>query len=681
MKNLALLFLFFFKLSLCFGQTPALDSLKQELAKAKNDTTKVLLYEKLMKAAQGQDAIDYGMKGLALAKRIHYDKGAILCGNWLAFISIEQNYYKAILILMETKQLCEKNKDSIQLTQTLGYLGYAYGKFNHQKELQYYAECKKLMEKLDLTQSFIPINMIIGYAYKDMGIPDSALVYLQKGYEYALQSDKSVPPESFYVHFGEVYYQKDQKDLAMSYFRRSIATISEGSPPDGQNDAQAYLGMALIYRDRNELDSARYFAQKALRILQEKKRTIYVIQAANVLFELYQNSDPAEALKYLVISSATKDSLFNQENGRKIEQLAFEDQERAARTQRIMASREAAFQSQIRIYTLSAFLGLVLLIVFFLYRNNRQKQVANKLLESQKEEIQSTLNLLKSTQAQLIQSEKLASLGELTAGIAHEIQNPLNFVNNFSELSVDLAKELNEELDKNDLDKTYIKEILGDLSENQTKINHHGKRASNIVKGMLEHSRMSTGVRELTDINKLADEYLRLAYHGLRAKDKDFNADYALKLDENLPALEVVPQDIGRVLLNLINNAFYAVNEKSKQGMEGYQPKITVRTRKLQNAIEITVQDNGNGIPESIRDKIFQPFFTTKPTGQGTGLGLSLSYDIIKAHGGDLKVETKEGEGSAFVISLPESRIIRIKRFHGRRTQRNQCNPSIRANL
>ncbi|TAE44899.1 MAG: hypothetical protein EAZ89_21435, partial [Bacteroidetes bacterium] len=376
--------------------------------------------------------------------------------------------------------------------------------------------------------------------------------------------------------------------------------------PDGQNDAQAYLGMALIYRDRNELDSARYFAQKALRILQEKKRTIYIIQAANVLFELYKNSDPAEALKYLVISSATKDSLFSQENGRKIEQLAFEDQERAARTQRIMASREAAFQSQIRIYTLSAVLGLVLLIVFFLYRNNRQKQTANKLLESQKEEIQRTLTLLTSTQSQLIQSEKLASLGELTAGIAHEIQNPLNFVNNFAEVSAEMIDELTEELAKGDTSEAQA--IAADLKGNLEKINHHGQRASGIVKSMLEHSRSSSGTKEPTSLNALADEYLRLAYHGLRAKDSSFQADYELIADPSLPLVNVVPQDMGRVLLNLINNAFYAcaersrsaVADKAKQDIEGYQPKVTIQTRWLSHAeapdkgqIEIRVQDNG----------------------------------------------------------------------------------------
>jgi len=653
MKNLPLLFLVFFKFSLGFGQSSVLDSLKQEFAKAKSDTTKVLLYEKLMKASQGQASIDYGMKGLALAKRIHYDKGAILCGNWVAFISVERNYSKSILILMETKRLCEKNKDSIQLAYALAYLGYAHGKFDHQKGLQYYFECKKLMEKLNLTQSTIPINTIIGYEYKDARIPDSALVYLQKGYAYALQTAIPIPPSSFYMHFGEVYYQKGQKELAMSYFRRSIAAIGEAFPPNGQNDGQAYLGMARIYRDRNELDSARYCAKKALQILQDVKRNLYVIQAANLLFELYQNSNAAEALKYLVISTTTKDSLFSQEKGRQIEKLAFEERERATKTQRMMEAREIAFQNRTKFYALLAILGVVLLIAFILYRNNRQKQVDNAVLEK-------TLSTLQSTQAQLIQSEKLASLGELTAGIAHEIQNPLNFVNNFSELSVELLEEMETEFKAGKPDDAF--EIAADLKINLNKINHHGQRASAIVKGMLEHSRASTGVKEATDLNALADEYLRLVYHGLRAKDANFNATLETHFDPDLPLVSVVPQDIGRVLLNLINNAFYAVaersrsavNEKAKLEIAGYAPTVIVSTRKLADSIEISVKDNGNGIPENIKDKIFQPFFTTKPTGQGTGLGLSLAYDIVtKGHGGTVDVESKEGEGTEFICQLP----------------------------
>ena len=273
------------------------------------------------------------------------------------------------------------------------------------------------------------------------------------------------------------------------------------------------------------------------------------------------------------------------------------------------------------------------------------------LINEEKKILELTLDDLKATQAQLIQSEKMASLGELTAGIAHEIQNPLNFVNNFSEINKDLLFEMNEEIGKANFEE--VKAIAKDVIENEEKINHHGKRADAIVKGMLQHSRTSSRQKEPTDINVLVDEYLRLAYHGLRAKDKTFNATTKTDFGENIGTVNIIPQDIGRVILNLINNAFYAVDEKKKQNLKEYKPAVSLSTKKNNGKVEIKVKDNGNGIPQKVLDKIFQPFFTTKPTGQGTGLGLSLSYDIVKAHGGELKVETKEGEGTEFIIHLP----------------------------
>lgn len=272
-------------------------------------------------------------------------------------------------------------------------------------------------------------------------------------------------------------------------------------------------------------------------------------------------------------------------------------------------------------------------------------------LKSAYENLEIAHEELKSTQKQLIQSEKMASLGELTAGIAHEIQNPLNFVNNFSEVNAEMIEEMQEELKKGEVDEAIA--ISNDIKENEQKINHHGKRAESIVKGMLLHSRGSSGKKEPTDINALADEYLRLSYHGFRAKDKSFNADFKLEIDESLPKIEVVPQDIGRVLLNLINNAFYAVNEKLKQNVNDFKPMVVVNTKLTGNKVEIKVQDNGNGVPESVKEKIFQPFFTTKPTGQGTGLGLSLSYDIAKAHGGSIQLKSQENVGTEFIIQIP----------------------------
>jgi two-component system, NtrC family, sensor kinase len=294
----------------------------------------------------------------------------------------------------------------------------------------------------------------------------------------------------------------------------------------------------------------------------------------------------------------------------------------------------------------------------------RQEQEKQELLARQNDELEnqvaartselrSSLTDLKATQHQLIQSEKMASLGELTAGIAHEIQNPLNFVNNFSEVSSELVQELRQEAETGNTSEVIA--LAGDLDENLKKITHHGKRADAIVKGMLQHSRTGTGKKEPTDINALADEYLRLSYHGLRARDKSFNAGFHTDFDASIGKIEIVPQDMGRVLLNLLNNAFYAVMQKKKVMNEGsYEPSVTVSTKKLDGKAVITIRDNGTGIPQKVLDKIYQPFFTTKPTGEGTGLGLSLSYDIVtKGHGGELKVESRENEFTEFIISLP----------------------------
>ncbi len=347
-----------------------------------------------------------------------------------------------------------------------------------------------------------------------------------------------------------------------------------------------------------------------------------------------------EAYKQYVL---LQDSLLADQS--KYRLLSFEVEEQIASKEKSISQLLSDNKTTRILWLLS--LGVIILVIILaslIYQRYRVKQKANTALEK-------TLTELKNTQSQLIQSEKMASLGELTAGIAHEIQNPLNFVNNFSEVNKELLVELKDEIKKGNL--YEVNAIADDVISNEEKINHHGKRADAIVKGMLQHSRSSNGAKEPTDINTQADEYLRLAYHGLRAKDKDFNATLVTDFDPSLGMVNIVPQDIGRVILNLITNSFYAVAEKKKNEQEGYEPTVTVATKKSDGKILISVADNGSGISKKVLDKIFQPFFTTKPTGQGTGLGLSLSYDIVKAHGGELKVETKEEEGTTFVILLP----------------------------
>ncbi|MEO7121427.1 MAG: ATP-binding protein [Ginsengibacter sp.] len=458
-----------------------------------------------------------------------------------------------------------------------------------------------------------------------------------------------------YNTLGNVYLKQGQNETAKQYFDSAIiANIQENSLVELPD---TYLSLADLYKSTGKIDSALFYAKKALEDDNKFGGFERVSHAYNALYLLYKeqgNKDSSDT--YLQLSKTLDDSL-NKAEKEKIyayqnigfnEQVKIKDQENE-RTER---------ENTIRTYLLLIGIGIFMLIAFLLYRNNRNRKKANELLqkrkteiEVQKKNVEDTLSELKATQQQLIQSEKMASLGQLTAGIAHEIQNPLNFVNNFSEVNKEMIAEMKEEINKGNYDEVKI--IANDIEANEEKINHHGKRADAIVKGMLQHSRSSTGAKEPTDINALADEYLRLSYHGLRAKDKDFNAIIKTDFDNSLAKINIVSQDVGRVLLNLYNNAFYAVTEKKKLLADNYQPTVEVKTRRRDNKLEIIVSDNGNGIPQNIIDKIFQPFFTTKPSGQGTGLGLSLSYDIIKAHGGQIKIETKEGEGSTFIIQLP----------------------------
>ncbi|MFD1470608.1 ATP-binding protein [Hymenobacter caeli] len=387
-----------------------------------------------------------------------------------------------------------------------------------------------------------------------------------------------------------------------------------------------------------------------------------------------QHGQPVPAARYAVAALALADSLDTREGALHVARYEIEQADRA-QTLRIASLRQAQALDVARARRQRWVLGAVLTVLaliggfsFLLWRSNRQKQRANAALnrlneavtaqkselQTQRDQLDTSLTKLRATQAQLIQAEKMASLGELTAGIAHEIQNPLNFVNNFSEVSAELVEELEEEQARPTRDPALETELLGDLKQNLVKITEHGQRAASIVRGMLEHSRQSSGERAPTDMNALADEYLRLAYQGLRAKDKTFNAALQTDFAPDLPLVEGVGADLGRVLLNLFNNAFYAVQQRQRLGEAGYVPTVRVATRGVGKGVEIRVSDNGTGMSPEVQAKIFQPFFTTKPTGEGTGLGLSLAHDIIaQGHGGTLSVESQEGQGTEFVISLP----------------------------
>ncbi len=480
----------------------------------------------------------------------------------------------------------------------------------------------------------------VGQAFVTQGKSDSAMIYLQKSLYFSKQSGLYKYHAAALNGMGNLFLDKDMPDSAESYFRQGIEMSKSTENPS--LEAYSYYFLSNLFAILQSPDSSYYFGLKSLQLFHRHGDPNGQLLALRLITKVLKSQGSLDsAFYYQEMAMNLTDSLMGTEKIKQFEQVNFNQ---ALRLEQLEKSRIET-QNRYRILGLSAVLIILLGLGLILYRNDRQKLKANHALSQ-------TLSELKSTQSQLIQSEKMASLGELTAGIAHEIQNPLNFVNNFSDVSSELLTELKEELDKKDIDEA--KAISDDVIQNLAKITHHGKRADAIVKGMLAHSSSGKGEKVLTGVNTLAGEYLKLSYHGLRARDKSFNADFKTDFDPNLPKVNVVPQDIGRVLLNLINNAFQAVNERSKNGESDYNPTVIVTSRLTANGqLLIAVKDNGPGIPDAIKDKIFQPFFTTKPTGQGTGLGLSLSYDIVKAHGGELILDSSNQEGTTFTIFLP----------------------------
>ena len=545
----------------------------------------------------------------------------------------------------EALGISEKIKDTSNIGYALNRIGNIYMELgDYKKANEYYFKSKDLFEKIG--DSGMVYNEVsnIGNIFDLMQIPDSGLYYQQIVYDAALKNtDRKyfTRPEMMF-RMGNAHSLKGDKEKAMYFYKQGIKEANIDN--DTRNLTMNNLFLAKLYDELNMPDSSIKYAYNAIQTGKTISFRKGVYDASILISGLYKkrNQDDS-AYKYLSVANVEKDSLTGTKRFQELQRIILDEQER----QRNVEVKRIAEQNKQKQMALITGLAIFLIIASILYGNNKQKQKTNKILES-------TLNNLKSTQSQLIQSEKMASLGELTAGIAHEIQNPLNFVNNFSEVNTELIDEMKIEMDKGNINDAKV--IADDIKENEKKINYHGKRADAIVKGMLQHSSSGSGKKEPTDINKLADEYLRLAYHGLRAKDKSFNATMKTDYDDSIGNINIIPQDIGRVILNLITNAFYVVAEKKAlrqaQG-DSYEPTVSVSTKKINGKVEISVKDNGNGIPQKVFDKIFQPFFTTKPTGQGTGLGLSLAYDIVKAHGGELKVNTKENEGTEFRISLP----------------------------
>ncbi|MDH4092688.1 MAG: ATP-binding protein [Cyclobacteriaceae bacterium] len=660
MRYLSLLFIIALPL-IARSQTTKVDSLKQALANTQTDSAVYMasmeltnFYEEL----NADSALHYAGKALLIAQKDSrkLDEASVL--NSLGYsLLIKGRYRESLKCLQQAYAIVER-----PLTETASWGKYDRllllstnhhmfgllmgGTGNTAQEIFHYKE--GLRSGLE-TGSQFRIHFAynnLGNAYRSRGVLDSAYFFYQKAEATGLP-----PTETKYAgwnlyNLGRINFAMGNEEVAKQYYYRAISVSKKYE----NQYILAYINndLAELYLAKNDRDSSLYYA---LQTVQHGDALGYGGDVTNNIGTAYENLYLSyklnnlldSAFKYQSLALLSKDSLYT----RRIKSLAdfqnltFSEQLRLQKSDQ----EKAEYQNRVKVYASLTGLVAILVVALMLYRNNRQKQKSNIVLEK-------TLSDLKSTQSLLIQSEKMASLGELTAGIAHEIQNPLNFVNNFSELNAELIDELEQEAKRGNFEE--VQAIAKSIRENEQKVTHHGKRADAIVKGMLQHSRNSSGTKELTDINALVAEYLRLAYHGLRAKDNTFNATMKTDLDPSLPMINVIPQDMGRVLLNLINNAFHAVSAEALAKADiSYKPEVKISTKMLGDKIEIRVSDNGPGIPDNIRDKIFQPFFTTKPTGQGTGLGLSLSYDIVKAHGGNLQMETREGQGTEFIIQLP----------------------------
>lgn len=648
------------------------DSLHLALKVAANDTVKIVALRSLYsyhKESNRDSALLYVEKTLDISKKIKQplwtaialiDKAYILQSqgnlpsmfkliNESMAISQDAKSEENVYIEKDSKAKSNPHKYRIGVL-ALGFhrLGNMYSQAsNYEKAISSYKEEIRLGEEINDESYLVDSHMNIGSIYLRLNKLDSAWVYSNKAINYSNSTGYKRYQGNMINNLGDIFFKRKQLDSARYYYWKSLRTSREQSTIT--TEIPTNISLAELYQSVSQTDSMLYYANTAFAMAKNLKARTAMATSAELISNAFQIRGTTDsALAYLSLSKAMGDSVNKLRNEKltEFQNMNFEEQMRLEKA----AQENIADKNKIRTIGLFSGLALVTVLAFVFYRNNRQKQKANTFLES-------TLANLKSTQSQLIQAEKMASLGELTAGIAHEIQNPLNFVNNFSEVSAELAEELKEEIQNGNTADALL--LTEDIQNNMTKVVHHGRRADSIVKNMLQHSRQTSGQKELTDINALADEYLRLSYHGLRAKDKNFNAALVTDFAPDLHKVAVVPQDLGRVLLNLFNNAFYAVQQKSQLALAGedpppFQPQVRVSTLNLGDKIQIRIRDNGMGIPETIKNKIFQPFFTTKPTGEGTGLGLSLSYDIVtKGHDGTMTAQTEDGQYAEFEILLP----------------------------
>ncbi|HEX6890828.1 MAG TPA: ATP-binding protein [Chryseolinea sp.] len=659
------------------AQTSTINSLLLKFDNAKNDTSRLVVLRSLTRAysERNPDSANYfAEESLKLARMFAFriDEGGALQEIGYALLN-KQKYPRALQSLLEAKAILEdseieKNiirgkfegddegflREGTARQQRLSRLGFTFQLIgllyananNFEKARKFYLQGLQVA----IESGSVPVQGGLNYAlnrvYLSMNNTDSALLCIKKAYDQFKQSGLTTYLGGALLNIGRTYLSMRDTVLANDYFRRSAVVSKEYGYSRGY--VAANLLLADYFIGVGTKDSALNYVRNAEQVAKTLDSPELFLRTFNTWARYYSLDHNSDSLvKYQALIIKVTNDLFNTRNLQQFENIDFQEQQK----QLAVETAQKETRDTWRMYLLLSGLFIILIIAGILWRNNRQRRIANEQLSMQKDSLESTLSELKSAQSRLIHSEKMASLGELTAASAHEIQNPLNFVNNFSEVNKDLVQELRAEAEKGNLED--VKAIAENIESNSDKINHHGKRADSIVKGMLQHSHASSAQKELTNINRLAEEYFRLAITGHRAKDKSFNVGLEKHLEASLPEINVVPQDIGRVLLNLINNALYSVKERARKAESGYEPVVSLSTRKAADKIEVRIKDNGTGIPGNVLQKIFQPFFTTKPTGQGTGLGLSVSYDIVKAHGGELKVETAEGQGCEFIILLP----------------------------
>ncbi|MFI5156401.1 MAG: ATP-binding protein [Chitinophagales bacterium] len=648
-------FLLFILIQLQAPYSPAqavnIDSLYRvidQLPADSNAFQKMLNYSDLVSFRNPSLGLKIDQRTLARARELAFPeyqaKALNSCGEDYHFLG---NYAVALKCQLEALDLNKGLKDSYGEASTLGFIAIIYNDLGRYREaLAYLMPADSIYQKLSgkNERAFVLDN--ISMAYDSFGMTDSALYYARLAYHY-YDDHLNIHLRSFILGaMGSAFAKLGKPDSALMFYKMVNKNSVESG--DKLNLSMNLNRIASLHFANHFYDSSLFYARWAFREGKSIPSYVHILRSSNILADLFEHSQKIDSANiYLKVAAAMRDSMYGPQKLNQLQNLLLNEQLR----QTSIRQQERDFRNRVKYISLIVALGIFLLIAFILFRSNRNKQKANILLQQQKKKIEDTLADLKSTQAQLIQSEKMASLGELTAGIAHEIQNPLNFINNFSEINKELIDEMNAKMDQGEM--ADAKNLSAAISVNLEKINHHGKRADSIMKGMLLHSRASAGKKEPTDIQALSDEYLRLAYHGQRARDKSFKAKIETNFTHGIVKLNIIPQDIGMVLLNLISNAFYSVSEKDKMKKDGYEPRVTLSTQKNGQMVEILVTDNGMGIPSKNLDKIFQPFFTTRPPGQGTGLGLSISYDIVKAHGGEIKVMSREGEGTEFIISLP----------------------------